>query len=90
LKRHKITPFLQAGSVIRLKQAFRPRPHSQAAYWHGIIAGVAAPDLLNEPEQLCEVVVQLYDPISRQIYTDQSGAKALYSFYMDEIELTEF
>ncbi|MBD2256171.1 hypothetical protein [Pseudanabaena sp. FACHB-2040] len=58
------------------------------AYRYAVIAGlVPAVGDLETASQPAEIVVNLYDPTTTEVYTDELGAKALYIFYPDEIDL---
>lgn len=71
---------MKAGDRVRLKQLFKPSLNSTQAYHFGIIVDVLS-NFYN-----AEVLVYLYDPDTGNIYTDETGIQAIYSFQLDEIE----
>jgi len=78
---------MEVGQVIRLRTAFRPV--GGATYRHGkVVALVPASrgDGGDPQGEGAEVLVELYDPLTRQVYCDATGTVPLYSFYLSEIE----
>lgn len=99
LKDSSINP----GDTVRLLQPFRPQRYCVQQYTFAVVVGVIKGgstrsknyqmlrDSIPAPREhqlsLDELVVHLYEPQSATIYTDQFGAKALFSFDGDEVEL---
>lgn len=77
---------MQVGDWVRLKQPFYPLPGS-SAYEYGIVEGVIGS--AGDGRSPAEILLNLVDPDSHSIYTDRLGARALYSFYPEEVEVTE-
>ncbi|HEY9737816.1 MAG TPA: hypothetical protein V6D06_16100 [Trichocoleus sp.] len=84
---------MKVGDIIRLKQPFYPPSNgsllSPRPYQYGLVAALIHPNLdPGTALQAVEIVVNLYDPNTAEIYTDAAGVKALYIFYPDEIDFT--
>ncbi|HEY9761285.1 MAG TPA: hypothetical protein V6D07_02105 [Trichocoleus sp.] len=78
---------MKVGDIIRLKQPFYPAPKLYKAYRYAVIADLLQPASGAEAlEQVTEILVNLYDPVISEVYTDERGVKALYVFYPDEVE----
>lgn len=79
---------MKVGDVIRLKQPFYPPPKLALPYRYGVIAGLIQPGGSTPPTlDAAEIMVNLYDPTTAKVYTDELGVEALYIFYPDEIDL---
>ncbi|PSN17160.1 hypothetical protein C7271_19185 [filamentous cyanobacterium CCP5] len=78
---------MEVGDWVRLKQPFYPLPGHSPAYQYGIVEGVVASG--GDIRAPAEILLKLVDPKSHSIYTDKTGARALYSFYPEEVEATE-
>lgn len=74
---------MQVGDIFRLKTAFHPAEGDKAYEFCRVAALV--PSKLNQ-EPSFEVLVHLYDPSTRDLYIDNRGAQALYSFYPEELD----
>ncbi|MEL6381425.1 MAG: hypothetical protein AAFQ89_02925 [Cyanobacteria bacterium J06626_18] len=68
------------GDLVRLEQPFIPAIAAYQVYHFGIVVGVVS-ECSNT-----DVLVHLFDPASSDIYTDESGLKAVYSFQLNEVE----
>ena len=71
---------MNVGDLVRLKQPLLPTPTTLQVYRFGLVAGVVSEGVKTE------VLVHLFDPQSAQVYTDESGIQAIYSFQLDEVE----
>ncbi|MEM0982102.1 MAG: hypothetical protein AAGH78_17760 [Cyanobacteria bacterium P01_H01_bin.58] len=71
---------MNVGDLVRLKRPFRPSRLSPEAYKFAVVVGVIPED----SESI--VLVHLFDPKTVNIYTDESGARAIYSFQFNEVE----
>lgn len=71
---------MKAGDRVRLKQLFKPTLSCIRYYRYGIVVDVLS-SFYNT-----EVLVYLYDSKTGEIYTDESGIQAIYSFRTDELE----
>lgn len=83
---------MKVGDIIRLKQPFYPSSKgsllSPKPYQYGLVAALIHPSAgSGSPSETAEIVVNLYDPDTAEIYADAAGVKALYIFYPDEIDL---
>lgn len=81
---------MEIGDIVRLKQPFRPEPDCVEEYRYGIVVGLIEIDRDdNEPgqrSQLSEAVLQLYQPETSKVYTDEFGIQPMFYFRIDEIE----
>lgn len=78
---------MEVGQVIRLRTAFRPA--GGPAYRHGKVVALVPPsrgDSGGTQGEMAEVLVELYDPATQQVYCDPTGTVPLYSFYLSEVE----
>lgn len=83
---------MQVGDWVRLKRPFYPLPGHSQAYEYGIVVGLIPDERVQDARGNiipAEILLKLVDRESRNIYTDKTGARALYSFYPEEIEATE-
>lgn len=94
---------IKPGDIVRLLQPFRAERYSFQAYTFGIVAGVVTDNFTSSkiPEttgesisaaqthqpEFDQLVVYLYEPDSSATYMDHFGARALFSFDLDEVEL---
>lgn len=78
---------MEVGDWVRLKRPFYPLPGHSQAYEYGIVEGLVSNT--EEDSGTEEILLKLVDPKSRSVYTDKTGARALYSFYPEEVEVTE-
>jgi hypothetical protein len=77
---------MKTGDIVRLKKPFAPVQGKTGAFQYGIVAGVIKSDRQHPSSAAAEIILTLFDPAAEQVYTDETGAKALYSFYLDEID----
>ncbi|MEO1210972.1 MAG: hypothetical protein AAFX78_15720 [Cyanobacteria bacterium J06638_20] len=79
---------MNEGDIVRLKQPIRPALNTARFYLYGIVIKVlvAEPDAIAQPAKT-EVLVYLYDPRLNEIYADEQGVQAIYSFKKDELEV---
>ena len=79
---------MKVGDIVRLKQPFYPPPEMTKAYRYGLVAGLVS-DNGDVADAIVptEILVNLYDPTTAEVYTDELGVKALYIFYPDEVDL---
>ncbi len=93
---------IQPGDIVRLLQPLIPELYGFQEYAFGIVVGVvrdgssksnfhaswdSKQTALGHQPGLDGLVVYLYEPDSSTIYVDPFGAKALFSFDSDEVEL---
>ncbi|MDB9529310.1 hypothetical protein PN498_25180 [Oscillatoria sp. CS-180] len=71
---------MKQGDLVRFKQPFAPIVTSPQFYSFGVVIDVVSEGLSTE------VLVYLRDLDGETIYVDETGAQAIYSFQMDEIE----
>ena len=78
---------MNEGDIVRLKQPIRPALNTARLYFYGIVIKVMAtePDAIAQTSKT-EVLVHLYDPRLNEIYVDEQGDQAIYSFQKDELE----
>jgi len=79
---------MNEGDVVRLKQPIRPGLNNSRFFLYGIVIKVipAEPSAIATPAN-ADVLVYLYDPRTREVYTDELGVQAVYSFRQEELEL---
>lgn len=92
---------MEIGDIVRLKQPFRPEPDCLEEYHYGIVIGLVEMERessdrnvkdikTSEPRQrsqFSEVVLQLYQPETSSVYTDELGSQSMFYFRVDELEL---
>ena len=78
---------MKVGDIIRLKQPFCPDPRIYKAYRYAVVAELIQPATGLASAFPAEILVNLYDPVISEVYTDERGVKVLYVFYPEEIEL---
>ncbi|ASC71298.1 hypothetical protein XM38_022500 [Halomicronema hongdechloris C2206] len=71
---------MKVGDLVRLKQPFRPTITSPETFYFGKVAGIIATE--SDPE----VLVYLCNSDGSEIYVDELGYQAIYSFRLDEVE----
>ena len=76
---------MKAGDLVRLNQPFRPTDRCLQDYRFGIVAGVVGGNPQKKNPKSMEIVLYLYSPETNTLYTDETGAQAMFSFYLDEI-----
>jgi len=71
---------MKVGDLVRLKQPFRPTITSAKVFHFGKVAAII--DTESDPE----VLVYLCNADGSEIYIDELGYEAIYSFRVDEVE----
>lgn len=86
---------MEIGDIVRLKQPFRPEPACLEEYRYGVVIGLVEIDRDksnrddSEPgqrSQFSEVILQLYQPETSSVYTDELGIQPMFYFRIDELE----
>lgn len=78
---------MNEGDIVRLKQPIRPKLNHARFYLYGIVIKIIPTDTdMVSQYSRTDVLVNLYDPRTNEIYVDDMGVQAIYCFRRDELE----